>query len=50
MKKLDKLLGIIAIGAVILAFAGCATTPLENTVKLEFGGTLPPKVLSYTNL
>jgi hypothetical protein len=37
--------GMILIGSII---SGCATTaPLENTVKLEFGGTLPPEVLSY---
>jgi hypothetical protein len=36
--------GMILFGSII---SGCATTPLENTVKLEFGGTLPPEVLSY---
>jgi hypothetical protein len=37
--------GMILIGSII---SGCATpVPLENTVKLEFGGTLPPEVLSY---
>jgi hypothetical protein len=36
--------GLILIGSII---SGCVTTPLENTVKLEFGGTLPPEVLSY---
>jgi hypothetical protein len=37
--------GMILTGSII---SGCATTaPLENTVKLEFGGTLPPEVLSY---
>jgi hypothetical protein len=30
--------------------SGCATTgPLENSVQLELGGTLPPEVLSYFN-
>jgi hypothetical protein len=37
---------MILIGSII---SGCATTPLGNTVKLEFGGTLPPEVLSYFN-
>jgi hypothetical protein len=36
--------GMILIGSII---SGCATAPLENTVKLEFGGTLPPEVISY---
>ncbi|MDR2433256.1 MAG: hypothetical protein LBD47_01635 [Treponema sp.] len=37
--------GMILIGSII---SGCVTSaPLENTVKLEFGGTLPPEVLSY---
>jgi hypothetical protein len=38
------LVGLVLTGSII---SGCATTPLENTVKLEFGGTLPPEVLSY---
>jgi hypothetical protein len=35
---------MILIGLII---SGCVTTPLENAVKLEFGGTLLPEVLSY---
>jgi hypothetical protein len=38
------LVGMVLIGSII---SGCATTPFENSVKLEFGGTLPPEVLSY---
>ena len=37
--------GMILIGSII---SGCATAaPLEGAVKLEFGGTLPPEVLTY---
>jgi hypothetical protein len=45
-KKISALVfvGMVLIGLII---GGCVTTPLENTVKLEFGGTLPPVVLSY---
>ena len=38
---------VYAVLAIGLMVTGCATTPLENAVKLELGGTLPPEVLSY---
>jgi hypothetical protein len=40
-------IGMILIGSII---SGCTTAaPLEGLVKLEFGGTIPPEVLSYFN-
>jgi hypothetical protein len=46
-----KLFGVTGMLAIALIFGmvvlGCATIPLENAVKLEFGGTLPPEILSY---
>jgi hypothetical protein len=46
-KKIFSLVfvGMILIGSII---SGCATTtPLENAITLEFGGTIPAEVLSY---
>jgi hypothetical protein len=39
------ILGMVLVFGLVLA--GCVTTPIEGTVKLEFGGTLPQEVLSY---
>jgi hypothetical protein len=40
---------LILVVAFILSTAGCVTTPAAGAVKLDFGGTLPPDVLSYFN-
>ncbi|MDR0584299.1 MAG: hypothetical protein LBG57_08150 [Treponema sp.] len=49
MVKKGLFAGMLALVLVfgVMVLGGCATTPLENTVRLEFGGTLPPEVLSY---
>jgi hypothetical protein len=51
MVKKGLFVGMLALVLVfgVMVLGGCVTTPLENVVKLEFGGTLPPEVLSYFN-
>jgi hypothetical protein len=41
---LGMLVMVLAFGMTVV---GCATTPASGSVKLDFGGTLPPEVLSY---
>jgi hypothetical protein len=38
---------LILIAAFIFSTVGCATAPAAGSVKLDFGGTLPPEILSY---
>ncbi|MDR1099243.1 MAG: hypothetical protein LBL28_02065 [Treponema sp.] len=39
---LGMLVMVLAFGTV-----GCVTTPAADAVKLDFGGTLPPEILTY---
>jgi hypothetical protein len=41
-------LGMLVIALVFgMTVVGCATTPASDSVKLDFGGTLPQEILSY---
>jgi hypothetical protein len=41
---LGMLVMVLAFGMMVV---GCATVPASGSVKLDFGGTLPPEILSY---